>query len=214
MTSRSSENLQELGLQATRHIYAFEIFKDERHINELFKILVEMGMIIQSYSYKGIPSHIKKEAIQQLSEDILLRVYRNPEKFSHIENFFFYYKIAVKYSFFNIIRSLGQQIWIIHADDWEKLHIDHSWGPGYVHPPDYLWIKRGKCQLLIHFVAKTIKSFPRFRNRGKFLIWPVITYIMQEDKTLWSSLNFRDRIGLKAIVQAVPFKVIHQCTSP
>ena len=45
--------------------------------------------------YRGIETHLLDDTIAQVSEDVLMLIYKSPEKYINHSNFFYYFKSAI-----------------------------------------------------------------------------------------------------------------------
>src|SRR3954447_5201518 len=83
-----------LGKLAAEKINSYYVSRSDRDISDLFHILNEIAKRVIYSNYRGIETHLLDDTIAQVSEDVLLRVYRFPEKYIHLSNFY-YFKSAI-----------------------------------------------------------------------------------------------------------------------
>src|SRR3954470_22687196 len=84
-----------LGQLAAEKINSYYVSHDERDINDLFHILNKIARRVIYSNYRGIEAHLLDDTIAQVSEDVLLLIYKSPEKYINRSNFFYYFKSAI-----------------------------------------------------------------------------------------------------------------------
>src|SRR3954454_9014927 len=85
----------ELGELAAEKINSYYQSLDERDINDLFHLLNEIAKRVIYSNYRGIETHLLDDTIAQISEDVLMLIYKSPEKYINRSNFFYYFKSAI-----------------------------------------------------------------------------------------------------------------------
>src|SRR5215213_10216866 len=86
----------ELGKLAAEKINSYYQSLDKRDISDLFHILNEIARRVIYSNYQGIEAHLLDDTIAQVSEDVLMLVYKSPEKYINHSNFFYYFKSAIR----------------------------------------------------------------------------------------------------------------------
>src|SRR3954453_5061243 len=85
----------ELGKLAAEKINSYHQSLDKRDINDLFYLLNEIAKRVIYSNYQGIETHLLDDTIAQVPEDVLMLVYKSPEKYINHSNFFYYFKSAI-----------------------------------------------------------------------------------------------------------------------
>ena len=85
----------ELGKLAAEKISSYYQSLDKRDINDLFYLLNEIARRVIYSNYRGIATHLLDDTIAQVSEDVLMLIYKSPEKYINHSNFFYYFKSAI-----------------------------------------------------------------------------------------------------------------------
>src|SRR5215217_3200664 len=86
----------ELGELAAEKINSYHQSLDKRDINDLFYILNEIGRRVIYSNYRRVEAHLLDDTIAQVSEDVLMLIYKSPEKYINRSNFFYYFKSAIR----------------------------------------------------------------------------------------------------------------------
>src|SRR4051794_13356360 len=84
-----------LGELAAEKINSYHQSLDERDINDLFYLLNEIAKRVIYSNYRRIETHLLDDTIAQVSEDVLMLIYKFPEKYVHHSNFFYYFRSAI-----------------------------------------------------------------------------------------------------------------------
>src|SRR3954452_5951150 len=84
-----------LGELAAEKINSYYVSRSDRDISDLFHILNEIAKRVIHSNYRGIQSHLLDDTIAQVSEDVLMLIYKSPEKYINRSNFFYYFKSAI-----------------------------------------------------------------------------------------------------------------------
>src|SRR3954465_3343410 len=85
----------ELGKLAAEKINSYYVSRSDRDISDLFHILNEIAKRVIYSNYRGIETHLLDDTVAQISEDVLMLVYKSPEKYINRSNFFYYFKSAI-----------------------------------------------------------------------------------------------------------------------
>src|SRR5215213_9595960 len=84
-----------LGELAAEKINSYYVSRSDRDISDLFHILNEIAKKVIYSNYRGIETHLLDDTVAQVSEDVLMLIYRSPEKYIDHSNFFYYFKSAI-----------------------------------------------------------------------------------------------------------------------
>src|SRR3954464_14671792 len=84
-----------LGELAAEKINSYHHSLDERDISDLFHLLNEIAKRVIYSNYRGIETHLLDDTLAQVSEDVLMLIYKYPEKYINHSNFFYYFKSAI-----------------------------------------------------------------------------------------------------------------------
>src|SRR5215208_3570243 len=85
----------ELGKLAAEKINSYHQSLNKRDINDLFYLLNEIAKRVLYSNYRRIETHLLDDTIAQVSEDVLMLIYKSPEKYINRSNFFYYSKSAI-----------------------------------------------------------------------------------------------------------------------
>src|SRR3954454_16873996 len=86
----------ELGKLAAKKIDSYYVSRSDRDISDLFHILNEIAKRVIHSNYREIETHLLDDTIAQVSEDVLLLIYKSPEKYINHSNFFYYFRSAIR----------------------------------------------------------------------------------------------------------------------
>ena len=84
-----------LGKLAAEKINSYHQSRNENDINDLFHILNKIARRVIYSNYRGVETHLLDDTIAQVSEDVLMLIYKSPEKYINHSNFFYYFKSAI-----------------------------------------------------------------------------------------------------------------------
>src|SRR3954449_3843194 len=85
----------ELGKLAAEKINSYYVSRSDRDISDLFHILNETAKRVIYSNYRGIETHLLDDTVAQVSEDVLMLIYKSPEKCINRSNFYYYFKSAI-----------------------------------------------------------------------------------------------------------------------
>ena len=85
-----------LGKLAAEKINSYHQSLNKTDINDLFYLLNEIAKRVIYSNYRGIETHLLDDTIAQVSEDVLMLIYKSPEKYINRSNFFYYFKSAIR----------------------------------------------------------------------------------------------------------------------
>src|SRR3954462_5953493 len=86
----------ELGKLAAEKINSYYVSRSDRDISDLFHILNKIAKRVIYSNYRGIETHLLDDTIAQVSEDVLMRIHKSPEKYINRSNFFYYFRSAIR----------------------------------------------------------------------------------------------------------------------
>src|SRR3954462_7305792 len=174
---------------------------NKRDINDLFYLLNENAKRVIYSNYRGIETHLLDDTIAQVSEDVLLLIYKSPEKYINRSNFFYYFKSAITkrasstlkhlYHFTKNIESLDG------PDSTGRVKLDRMCDD--FPSVDEILERRDDVKILIDSVSRILKNHPRLSNNSQYLVWPIIYSIIHDNDKIFSDLEFRDRCAIRVI---------------
>src|SRR4051812_4093087 len=86
----------DLGKLAAEKINLYHQSCNEDDINDLFYLLNEIARRVIYSNYQGVENHLLDDTIAQISEDVLMLIFKSPEKYINHSNFFYYFKSAIR----------------------------------------------------------------------------------------------------------------------
>src|SRR3569833_2539646 len=99
---------KELGKLAAEKINSYHQYLNRRDNNDLFNLLNEIAKRVIYSIYRGIEAHLLDDTIAQVSEDVLMLIYKSPEKYINHSNFFYYFKSAITKRASSTLKQLYQ----------------------------------------------------------------------------------------------------------
>src|SRR5215216_8209936 len=90
----------------TEKINSYYVSRSDRDISDLFHILDEIARRVIYSNYRGIETHLLDDTVAQVSEDVVMLVYKSPEKYINRSNFFYYFKSAITKSASSTLKHL------------------------------------------------------------------------------------------------------------
>src|SRR3954451_10523381 len=85
-----------LGKLAAEKINSYYVSRSDRDISDLFYLLNEIAKRVIYSNYRGIETHLLDDTIAQASEDVLMLIYKSPERYINRSNFLYYFKSAIR----------------------------------------------------------------------------------------------------------------------
>jgi len=193
----------ELGKEVCQKIRMYADTRQEKILNEIFHMLIEISTKILFKDYRSVPEHQLDEAANLIAEDALLSISKYPERFIDGDNvsFYPYYKYTLRkkmgkvfadyYAYHRASTSLD----VIDGRDFEYRFIS-------VMPFDIL-ARRDRYKLFIKRVSRMIDACPRYIGKSKYLTFPLVMALLLEGHSIFDNLDFRDRVGLRVILTLV-----------
>ena len=199
----------ELGKLAAEKINSYYQSLNKRDINDLFYLLDEIAKRVIYSNYRGIATHLLDDTIAQVSEDVLMLVYKSPEKYINRPNFFYYFKSAITKRASSTLKHLYHLTQNIESlddpDSTGRFYLDRM-SAGFPSIEDILG-RRDDVLILIDSVSRILKNHPRFNDNYEYLVWPVIYSLLHDNDKIFSEWSFRDRCAIR-VIQAQVMKIV------
>ena len=183
-----------LGRLVAQKIKLYADSQEEKELTEMFPLLVELGRRVTGIRYPGLDSFLLDDARQQTAEDVLISISKQPEYF-FCNSLYSYYRKAV----------LGRcaQVFKDHYEEYEQfIAIDEDGAYGHSDierdPVDAL-VRKENYKYLVRRIYSKLKRSQRFHKKSDYLVWPMVVSILYEENQLFDGLDFRDRVGLRAV---------------
>jgi hypothetical protein len=200
MSNYAAQGLLDLGELASEKIRLYFDTRQETYVNDIYEILVEMGTKLLHSDYKGLDFTVIEETSIQVSEDILIQITKHPERFLHHDNFFYYYRSALRNQANSTLKYLYTLIRsYVNIEDMpgsENFSVRNSRYPR----AEYILDTKDNMKLIVKSVILALTSTPRFSKATSFLMWPLVTCMLKNSDELFSSLSFRDRTALRVVL--------------
>ncbi len=198
-----------LGKLAAEKINSYHQSLNERDINDLFYLLNEIAKRVIYSNYRGIETHLLDDTIAQVSEDVLMLIYKSPEKYINRSNFFYYFKSAITKRASSTLKHLYHLTQNIESlddpDSTGRVYLDRM--PASF-PSVYDIIgRRDDVRILVDTVSRILKNHPRLSDRCEHLVWPVIYSLLHDNDKIFSEWSFRDRCAIR-IVQSQVMRLV------
>src|SRR3954465_2494728 len=186
----SSFGTMELGKLAAENINSYYVSRSDRDISDLFYLLSEIAKRVIYSNYRGIETHLLDDTIAQVSEDVLLLIYKSPEKYINRSNFFYYFKSAITKRASSTLKHLYHL-----TQNIESLDDPESTGRFYLDrmcddfpSVDKIMERRSDAKTLINRVTGILKNHPFLSENYKYLVWPIIYSIVHNNDKIFSNL--------------------------
>src|SRR3954467_12319296 len=181
-----------LGELAAEKINSYYVSRSDRDISELFHILNEIAKRVIYSNYRGIQSHLLDDTIAQVSEDVLMLVYKSPEKYINRSNFFYYFKSAITKSASSTLKHLYHLTQNIESlddpDSTGRVELDRMCDD--FPSVDKIMERRSDAKTLINRVTGILKNHPFLSTNYKYIVWPIIYSIVHNNDKIFSNLSF------------------------
>jgi len=191
-------SVYKLGRLIAQKIDTYSKDQTTRNLEEIFPLLIGMGTRIIKSRYRAVDLFVLEDAIQQIAEDMLIRIYQDPTHFLDFDNFYPYYRRAMLGRTAEFIKEFyGSYKRIVYLDEYDETIVDlplHS-----ILPPTDIMSRKDSFKQMIKEVLYKIENCPRFNQKPAYLIWPMILSILHQENRFFDSLDFRDRVGLKIL---------------
>lgn len=213
--------VDQLGKLASEKILSYHQSREIRNINDLFYILNELARKFMYVKYRSIDPNVTEETIAQVSEDVLMLIYKSPQDYLKYDNFVYYYKSAVEKRALSALKHLYRMTKNIeYSEIADPLATLHPKKYAYAHGQRRLWDIisinpeefsdrtvpidkfleiRDSVLILISTVNRILQHHPLFSDKCKYLTWPLIFSLLRNDDILFSGLRFRERCAIRLI---------------
>src|SRR3954465_2333860 len=199
----------ELGKLAAEKINSYYVSRSDRDIGDLFRILNEIARRVIYSNYRGIETHLLDDTIAQVSEDVLMLIYKSPGKYINHSNFFYYFKSAIRKRTTSTLKHLYHLTRNIESlddpDSTGRVKLDRMCDD--FPSVDDIIGRRDDVKILIDSVSRILKNHPRLSDRCEYLVWPVIDSLLHDNDAVFSGMNFRERCAVR-VIQAQVMRVV------
>src|SRR3954447_15618331 len=165
-----------LGKLAAEKINSYHQSINKRDINDLFYLFTEIAKRVIYSNYRGIEVHLLDDTIAQVAEDVLMLIYKSPEKYINYSNFFYYFKSAITKRASSTLKQLYHLTQNIESlddpDSIGRVHLDRM-STGFPSVDDIIG-RRDDVRIFVDAVSRILKNHPRLSDKGEYLVWPVI----------------------------------------
>jgi hypothetical protein len=182
----------DLGNLVTKRIHTYAETRKEAILSEIFAILLELTRRTLVTRYHDTSLFDLEDALQQIAEDMLLNISRQPEHYFYPDNFYPYCRRVVLIRASAYLKEFFAQY--SHRVSMEEYKDEVECNIPL--PVDVL-SQRDKYRIFINHIYFKLKGCPRFRKRRKYLLWPMVISILYEQSQMFDSLSFKDRVGLR-----------------
>jgi hypothetical protein len=152
-------------------------------------------------NYRGIATHLLDDTIAQVSEDVLMLIYKSPEKYINRSNFFYYFKSAITKRASSTLKQLYHLTQNIESlddpDSTGRVYLDRM-SASFPSVDDIIG-RRDDAVILIDTVSRILKNHPRLSDNYEYLVWPVIYSLLHDNDKIFSEWSFRDRCAIRVI---------------
>jgi hypothetical protein len=201
----------ELGKLAAEKINSYHQSRNEDDINDLFHILNEIARRVIYSNYRGVETHLLDDTIAQVSEDVLMLIYKSPEKYINHSNFFYYFKSAITKRASSTLKDLYRLTQNIESlddpDSTGRVKLDRMCDD--FPSVDEILERRSDAETLINRVTGILKNHPFLSERYEYLVWPIIYSLVHNNDKIFSDLSFRERCAIR-VIQAQVMGIISE----
>src|SRR3954451_21939212 len=181
----------DLGKLAAEKINSYHQSLDKRDINDLFHLLNEIAKRVIYSNYRGIATHLLEDTIAQVSEDVLMLIYKSPEKYISRSNFFYYFKSAITKRASSTLKHLYHLTQNIESlddpDSTGRVYLDRmSASLPSVHD---ILERRSDAETLVNRVTGILKNHPFLSERYEYLVWPIIHSLIHSDDEIFPAYH-------------------------
>src|SRR3954466_14123433 len=200
-----------LGKLAAEKINSHYVSRSDRDINDLFHILYEIAKRVIYSNYRGIETHLLDDTIAQVSEHVLMLVYKSPEKYINHSNFFYYFKSAITKRalstlkhFYHLTKNIES---LDDPDSTGRVKLDRMCND--FPSVDEIMERRSDAETLINRVTGILENHPFLSTNYKYLVWPIIYSLIHNNDKIFSGLSFRERCAIR-VIQAQVMGIISE----
>src|SRR3954447_25422377 len=199
----------ELGKLAAEKINSYYVSRSDRDISNLFHILNEIAKRVIYANYRGIETHLLDDTIAQVSEDVLMLVYKSPEKYINHSNFFYYFRSAIRKIASSTLKHLYHLTQNIESlddpDSTGRVYLDRM-SASFPSADDIIG-RRDDVKILVDSVSRILKNHPRLSDRCEYLVWPIIHSLLHDNDAVFSGMSFRERCAVR-VIQAQVMRIV------
>src|SRR5215217_3863245 len=201
----------ELGKLAAEKINSYHQSLNKRDINDLYYLLNEIAKRVLYSNYRRIETHLLDDTIAQVSEDVLMLIYKSPEKYINHSNFFYYFKSAITKRASSTLKHLYYLTQDIESlddpDSTGRVKLDRM-SDDFPSVHDILE-RRSDAETLVNRVTGILKNYPFLSERYEYLVWPIIYSLIHNNDKIFSDLSFRERCAIR-VIQAQVMGIISE----
>src|SRR3954447_10130948 len=201
----------ELGKLAAEKINSYYVSRSDRDVSNLFHILNEIAKRVIYSNYQGIETHLLDEAIAQVSEDVLMLIYKSPEKYINHSNFLYYFRSAIRKRASSTLKHLYHLTQNIESlddpDSTGRVKLDRMYDD-FPSVHDILE-RRSDAEILVNRVTGILKNHPFLSERYESLVWPIIHSLIHNNDKIFSDRSFRERCAIR-VIQAQVMGIISE----
>ena len=202
-----------LGKLAAEKINSYHQSRNEDDINDLFYLLNEIARRVIYSNYQGVETHLLDDTIAQVSEDVLMLIYKSPEKYINHSNFFYYFKSAITKRASSTLKDLYRLTQNIESlddpDSTGRVKLDRM-SDGFPSVHDILE-RRSDVETLVDRVTRILMNHPLFNDRYKYLVWPILYSVLHDNDEIFNvpTVSFRERCAIR-VIQAQVMGIISE----
>jgi hypothetical protein len=191
----------DLGKMIYERIVSYADNNQQKDLSEIFHILIDIGMRTVYKEYSNVDDYLLYEAVNQIAEDVLLSIQRQPAHFIYgYDNFYPYYRFVLKSRVGKVISDFYEfRKNVVSLDEYDEdaLFVEFT--------TPYDTLKRNdRYAFFVGKIYSKISASPRFKYKANYLLWPMIVSLFLEDRSaLFNSLGFRDRVALRIMLSLV-----------
>jgi hypothetical protein len=151
------------------------------------------------------------DTIAQVSEDVLMLIYKSPEKYINHSNFFYYFKSAITKRASSTLKHLYHLTKNIESlddsDSTGRVKLDRMCDD--FPSVDEILERRSDAETLVNRVTGILKNHPFLSERYKYLVWPIIHSLIHNNDKIFSDRSFRERCAIR-VIQAQVIGIISE----
>src|SRR3954451_7034562 len=173
----------DLGKLAAEKINSYHQSLDKRDINDLFYLLNEIAKRVIYSNYRGIQTYLLDDTIARVSEDVLILIYKSPEKYINRSNFFYYFKSAITKRASSTLKHLYHLTQNIESlddpDSTGRFYLDRM--SASLPSIDDIIERRDDVTIFVNSVSAILKNPPLLSENYEYLVWPIIYSILHDN---------------------------------
>jgi hypothetical protein len=201
----------ELGKLAAKKIDSYYVSRSDGDISDLFHALNEIAKRVIYSNYRGIETHLLDDTIAQVSEDVLMLIYKSPEKYTNHSNFFYYFRSAITKRASSTLKHLYHLTQNVESlddpDSTGRVKLDRMCDD--FPSVDEILERRSDAETLVNRVTGILKNHPFLSERYKYLVWPIIHSLIHNNDKIFSDRSFRERCAIR-VIQAQVMGIISE----